>query len=175
MNKKLIFTIALLLIFFGVFVNASYILQLKYENGIITQEAVYPSAAIATPNFEGALDLTLGNYSTTIGLPMLEAIDGPSGKVGIRENTSPEIFVVVSEVPVGTTLTIKDISGNTLLSEPLKEVTNITPNTPAKDTSTDGTGIVLGGILLIIILIILGLIGLGVVGVIVFFLFIKKK
>ena len=175
MNTKVLFTITLLLIFFSIFANASYILQLKYENGVITQEAVYPSDALATPNYEGALDLTLGNYSTTIGLPMLEAVDGPNGKVGIRENTSPEIFVIVNEVPVGTTLTIKDITGATLLSEPLIEVTNITPNTPVSDTSSDGAGLVLGGILLLVILLVVGVIGIGIVGIIVFFLFIKKK
>jgi len=175
MNKKILFTIAILLIFFNIFANASYILQLKYENGIITQEAVYPTDAISTPNYEGSLDLTLGNYSTTIGIPVLEAIDGPSGKVGIRESTSPEVFVVVDEVPTGTTLTIKDITGTTLISEPLIEVTNITPNTPVSDTSSDGAGLVLGGILLLVILLVVGVIGIGIVGIIVFFLFIKKK
>ncbi|MEK6959269.1 MAG: hypothetical protein AABW59_04465 [archaeon] len=180
MNKKIIFTLALMLIFFGIFANASYILQLRYENGQVIQEAVYPSNADATPSADDALELTLGNYSTTIGFPMLEAVDSPSGAAGVHEKSSPRIFVIVDEVPTGTTLAIQDVTGNVLLSEPLKQAVEEGEFSQAQtdlvqNDSSSGIGAIVGIIIMLIIAVVIVAIPVVVIGAVVFLFILKKK
>jgi hypothetical protein len=128
------------------------------------------------------MDLTLGNYSTTIGFPLLEATDTPSGTNGVHESSDPEVFVIVDEVPIGTTLTIKDAEGSTLLSEPLKELT-LPPtleqiqasNEENTSSAAAGAGVLLGGFILLLIMGIGCIVVLIVVIVIAYFVFFKKK
>jgi flagellar basal body-associated protein FliL len=175
MNKKIIF-VMLALVLISSIVSANYLVQLKYENGVVTQEAVYETSAAPTQNYEGALNLSIGTYSTSIEFPLLVSTDGQIGTRGVHEVQSAETFVVIPTSTQDRTITITDVTGNTLLSEPLKEVT--TPEMIAQgqtESDSTGTGLVIGGVLLLVLLLGIGIVVLIVILVVVYFVFLKKK
>lgn len=132
--------------------SASYLIQLKYEQGVVTQEEVYD--VDSTPDTgAGGYEISVGSYNTNFSFPLILVSDSPGffdangtqvlkpdADQVVKEETSGEAFIVVPEVPDGTILSISN-GTHTLLNEPLKQAKQITQGSSQTPPSTPTTSI----------------------------------
>lgn len=120
-----------LLLCFCFLANAGYLIQLKYENGVVTQQEVYEIESEPDAS-TGGYEVSVGGYSTNISFPIVtmndpkglfadngtQVVRPPSESIITEEEA--ETFIVFPEVPDGSELVVRNAT-HTLLSEPLKQ------------------------------------------------------
>jgi hypothetical protein len=124
--------------------NASYLVHLKYENGVVTQEEVFDVNMSPDTGGPGAFQASLNGYSSNFSFPSLTMYDYASsdsfnaselpGEQIVRINTASDAFVVLPQAPSGSQLQVSNSSA-TLLNEPIQTPTPFEP--PVATCSSD--------------------------------------
>jgi len=121
--------------------SASYLVQLKYDNGKVTQEKVYEIDAAASALSGGDFNVTVGNFQTSFAYPIMmkdydvaysENMSNPPETMVIP--TTFETFVVVPDVQAGANVAVKNGTA-VLLNEPIKKAVEIEPKPTSNATS----------------------------------------
>lgn len=139
--------------------SANYLVHLKYENGLVTQEAVYETNASAPSETFGAYDVSVGSYSAKFSFPVWVIHDPqnlfdengnqvkiPKADEVITQETVAEALVVVPSAPPGSKLKVSN-NGTVLLEEELKSPVSVEVVGKSSEGGC-GSAFIIAGILL---------------------------
>jgi len=133
------------------FACASYIVELTYSGGVVTQTGVYyTNAEPSSPG--GNFTYTIGSSSGSLNFPILEMHDArnnesePAGFAPVVKKTEAVAYIVVPDSAIPSTGTgasenLKVMNGTqVLLDEPLKTPTRLVPSVAPQAGQTTTTG-----------------------------------
>jgi hypothetical protein len=145
MKMKVFAILPILLILLGMFgiVSANYLVHLTYDNGKVTQDAVYYIDSATYESDEGEMNVTVGDYESALSFPLMVMhdytnISESDTRQQVEFVTKAEAYVVVPEVPAGTNIVVSN-GTDTLLNEPIKKAVDLEPKiitTPTNKTTT---------------------------------------